>query len=58
MDELTGENNTKQKDGAIGYLTKGVVKRAELYVPAVLMALVPFLNKDLFANAKDKNTRN
>tara|TARA_Y100000310_G_scaffold153901_1_gene153463 strand:+ start:26896 stop:27429 length:534 start_codon:yes stop_codon:yes gene_type:complete len=48
MDEITGEANTKQHDGASGYFTRNKVSRKDLYVPALMFALVPFLNEDLF----------
>jgi hypothetical protein len=48
MDELTKRENTKQKEGAIGILTKGAIDRKSLYVPAIVCALIPFLNKGLF----------
>lgn len=41
-------SNSKQKDGAIGILTKGLIDRSEYYEPAVLMALIPFVNPDLY----------
>jgi inosine/xanthosine triphosphatase len=48
MDELTKRENTKQKEGAIGILTKGIIDRKSLYVQAIICAIIPFLNKDLF----------
>lgn len=40
--------NSKQKDGAIGILTNGLIDRTNYYYPAVVMALIPFLNKELY----------
>ncbi|RMH72356.1 MAG: inosine/xanthosine triphosphatase [Gemmatimonadetes bacterium] len=48
MDRLKGESHTKQKEGAIGYFSRGVVTRTDLMKPAVLMALVPFLNTEFY----------
>jgi inosine/xanthosine triphosphatase len=48
VDRLSGEHNTKQKGGAIAYLTQGRLGRRELYAQGVLMALVPHLNGDLY----------
>ncbi len=48
MDRLTGEGNTKQKGGAVGFFTRGVMDRKELYVHGLITALIPFLNKELF----------
>ena len=48
MDRLTGEGNTKQKGGAIGFFTKGIMDRKELYVQGLITALIPFLNEELY----------
>lgn len=48
MDDLIGETNTKQKQGAVGYFTKGVMDRRRFYVAGLTVALIPFLNADLF----------
>ena len=48
MDRLAGEQNTKQRGGAIGVLTGGRITRRELYAQGVAMALIPFLNDALF----------
>lgn len=40
--------NTKQKSGAVGLLTKNVIDRENLYAPAVTLALIPFINKELY----------
>jgi inosine/xanthosine triphosphatase len=48
MDEIQNKSNTKQKQGAIGYFTNGVMSRAELYVPGLITALIPFLHQELF----------
>ncbi len=48
MDKLTGDLNTKQKGGAIGFFTNGVIDRKNLYVPGLVNALIPFLHQNLF----------
>ncbi len=48
MDNLIGEKNTKEKQGAVGYFTKGVMDRKRYYVDGLILALIPFLNKDLY----------
>jgi inosine/xanthosine triphosphatase len=48
MDEIQNEQNTKQKHGAIGFFTNGVMNRKELYVEGLKVAIIPFLHKDLF----------
>lgn len=41
-DQVFGEQNSKQKGGAVGLLTGGSITRTALYVPAIEMALIPF----------------
>jgi len=48
IDRLTGEENTKQRGGAIGYLTRGQLDRQNLYAQGIVVALVPFLNPALY----------
>jgi len=48
MDEILKEHNTKQKQGAIGFFTNGVMDRKELYVEGLKIAMVPFLHKEIF----------
>ncbi len=42
--------NSKQKNGAIGLLTGDLITRTSLYQEAVVMALVPFRNRDLYSS--------
>lgn len=48
MDDIQNEQNTKQKKGAIGYFTNGIISRKDLYVPGIITALIPFLHKENF----------
>ncbi|MBS3127489.1 inosine/xanthosine triphosphatase [Candidatus Woesearchaeota archaeon] len=48
MDHHTGQQNVKQKSGTIGILTNGIMDRKELYVHGLVMALVPFINQELY----------
>lgn len=48
-DVVFRKNNSKQQNGAIGLLTADVITRHSLYVPAVQMAFIPFLNPGLYA---------
>jgi len=48
IDNLTDQSNSKQKTGAIGFLTKNIVTRRNLYTQGIITALIPFLNPDLF----------
>ena len=38
-----GRSNSKQKDGAVGILTKGEIDRKSYYEHAMVMALIPFV---------------
>jgi len=42
------EENSKQKGGAIGILTEGLIDRTGYYTSTVVSALIPFKNKDLY----------
>lgn len=48
-DIVFGKTNSKQDNGAIGILTGDVIDRAKLYEQAVILALVPFKNPELYA---------
>lgn len=47
-DIVFSRNNSKQGNGAIGLLTENAIDREDLYVPAVIFALVPFKNPELY----------
>ena len=47
-DQVFGSSNSKQAGGALGLLTDNKLTRTGLYVPAVMMALIPFLKKELY----------
>ena len=47
-DKLFNKNNSKQKSGAVGILTKDKVSRTELYKQAVQLALIPFVQNALY----------
>ena len=49
-DIVFNKSNSKQANGAIGILTDNVVDRTRLYEHAVVMALVPFKNPELYRN--------
>ncbi len=48
IDDLAKESNTKQKQGAVGYFTGGVMDRKRYYVDGLIAALIPFLNRELY----------
>ena len=47
-DVVFAKTNSKQQNGAVGLLTNDVVTRKLLYLPAVQMAFIPFLNPELY----------
>jgi len=47
-DIVFGRSNSKQQEGAVGLLTDGVVDRAGLYEQSVVLALIPFSNRNLY----------
>ena len=48
-DLLTGTEQVARKGGIIGHLTKGVMERTEYNVHSITMALIPFVNKDIYS---------
>jgi len=48
MDEITGEEKTKIKGGAIDYFSQEKIDRTEMTKLALIMALVPINNKKLY----------
>ena len=47
-DIVFGRTNSKQKNGAVGLLTGDVIDRRLYYEQAVVLALIPFRNPDLY----------
>lgn len=47
-DILFGRENSKQANGAVGILTSDRVTRTDLYAHAVVLALIPFMNPELY----------
>jgi non-canonical (house-cleaning) NTP pyrophosphatase len=47
-DRVFGRINSKQGNGAIGLLTDDVIDRVQYYEHAVILALVPFKNSQLY----------
>ena len=48
-DFLHNRENSKQAEGTTGVLTHGVMNRTEYYVHALILALIPFVNKDEYS---------
>ncbi len=47
-DKVFGVNDSKMKNGAVGILTHDIENRTDLYTDAVILALIPFLNDELY----------
>lgn len=47
-DQVFGRQKSKEKDGAVGLLTKGLIDRAAYYKHAVILALTPFISSSLY----------
>jgi len=47
-DMLFNEHNSKQQSGAVGLLTNNAITRMQLYMQAVQLALIPFLNVEMY----------
>ncbi len=47
-DVVFSRDNSKQKNGAIGILTGDIVDRTTYYADAVVLALIPFKNSELY----------
>lgn len=47
-DRFFGRLNSKQQNGAIGILSDGVINRLDLYQPAVIFALLPFVHPEFY----------
>ncbi|MEM9557610.1 MAG: inosine/xanthosine triphosphatase [Acidobacteriota bacterium] len=56
VDRLAGTVGLKHRGGAVGLLSGGALRRAELYVPAVLLALLPLVAPALYSDADGAET--
>lgn len=50
-DMVFKKENSKQENGAVGLLTNNVLVRKTLYKQAIILALIPFLNPELYPNS-------
>lgn len=41
-------NNSKQGNGAVGIVINNVIDRVEYYRQAIILALIPIVNKELY----------
>lgn len=46
-DRVFNRQNSKQQNGSIGILTGDIIDRVGFYAPAVILALIPFINPRL-----------
>ncbi len=46
MAELSGKENIRREEGAIGFFTRGAVSRTDLYTHGILMALARFVSAE------------
>ena len=47
-DVVFGTSNSKQKSGAVGILTDNIIDRAQYYMHAMVLALIPFIKPGLY----------
>ena len=47
-DQVFGKTNSKQESGAVGLLSGDIITRATYYEHAVILALLPFKNRNLY----------
>lgn len=47
-DMVFKRSGSKQKNGAVGILTRNLIDRASYYEQALILALIPFINSDLY----------
>jgi len=47
-DIIFNRKNSKQGNGAVGILTNNVIDRIEYYRHAIILALIPFINTELY----------
>ena len=52
-DMVFAQSNSKQQNGAVGLLTNNAITRQSLYLPAVQLAFIPFLNPELYNEEGD-----
>jgi inosine/xanthosine triphosphatase len=50
MDKVTGVDKLGQKEGAVSYLSKGMLNRTENTEQCVLTAMIPRMNKEIYFN--------
>lgn len=51
-DIVFDRKNSKQDNGAVGILTGNIIDRAQYYTQAVILALIPFKNCELYSEGR------
>jgi inosine/xanthosine triphosphatase len=54
IDEVAGEHDVRSRQGAWGVISKELLTRAQSFESALVAALAPFYNPELFSPPKDK----
>ena len=57
IDEYSGQANSKQHQGAAGFLTAGLLPRERAFETAVALALAPFLRPELYGADSESGRR-
>ena len=52
-DKVFGTINSKQGQGTIGQLTRGIISRTDYYVPMIVLACVPFMWPSLYPKSEE-----
>lgn len=47
-DIVFGKSNSKQINGSVGILTGDIITRESYYIEAIVLALIPFINKEIY----------
>ena len=50
-DVVFNQENSKQKNGAVGILTDNLLTRTSYYEQALILALIPFMNKKIYTKS-------
>ena len=47
-DQVFGRVDSKKGDGVVGILTRGIINRSTYYSHALVLALIPFMNREIY----------
>jgi len=47
-DQVFGRQDSKKKDGVVGILTHGIINRTLYYEHALILGLIPFINRSIY----------